>query len=119
MKRGRFVLCAVAALVGMMFLGSNVSAQIVQIGEMNTQQIRALDLSKTVILMPGDIVEEHGPYLRCGWNVPERTSRHRLMRRLPSSLTDDSNSQFSVFLGQSRPIRSLAAFAAGRIVSST
>jgi len=63
MKRGRFVLCAVAALVGTMFLGSNMSAQIVQIGEMNTQQIRALDLSKTVILMPGDIVEEHGPYL--------------------------------------------------------
>lgn len=63
MKRGRFVLCAVAALVGMMFLGSNMSAQIVQIGEMNTQQIRALDLAKTVILMPGDILEEHGPYL--------------------------------------------------------
>ena len=30
---------------------------------MNTQQIRALDLAKTVILVPGDILEEHGPYL--------------------------------------------------------
>src|SRR6202020_2328612 len=48
--------------------------------------------------------------LRCGWNVPERTSRHRLMHRLPSSLTDDSNSQFSVFLGpaaRSVPLRLL------------
>src|ERR1700722_7600760 len=41
--------------------------------------------------------------LRCGWNVPERTSRHRLMHRLPSSLTDDSNTHFSVFLGPAPP----------------
>lgn len=63
MQRGRFVLYAVVALVGTLFLGTNMAAQVVQIGAMNTQQIRALDLSKTVILMPGDILEEHGPYL--------------------------------------------------------
>ncbi len=63
MKRGRFVPCAVVALAGMMFLDTNMAAQIMQIGEMNTHQIRALDLARTVILMPGDILEEHGPYL--------------------------------------------------------
>ena len=30
---------------------------------MNTRQIQALDLSKTVVLIPGGILEEHGPYL--------------------------------------------------------
>jgi creatinine amidohydrolase/Fe(II)-dependent formamide hydrolase-like protein len=55
--------CAIVALAATIFLGAKMEAQIVPIGEMNTQQIRALDLAKTVILMPGDILEEHGPYL--------------------------------------------------------
>lgn len=46
-----------------MFFGTNAAAQIVQIGEMNTEQILALDLARTVILLPGDILEKHGPYL--------------------------------------------------------
>jgi creatinine amidohydrolase/Fe(II)-dependent formamide hydrolase-like protein len=63
MKRGRFAVSAIVVLAGMMLLGTNATAQILQIGELNTQQIRALDLGKTVILIPGDILEEHGPYL--------------------------------------------------------
>ena len=63
MRLGRFVPCAIVALAVTMFLDANLAAQIVSIGDMNTQQIRALDLAKTVILMPGDILEEHGPYL--------------------------------------------------------
>ena len=34
-----------------------------RLGEMTTDQIRALDRERTVILIPGGIVEEHGPYL--------------------------------------------------------
>lgn len=30
---------------------------------MNTEQIRSLDRARTVIIMPGGILEEHGPYL--------------------------------------------------------
>jgi creatinine amidohydrolase/Fe(II)-dependent formamide hydrolase-like protein len=30
---------------------------------MNTRQIRSLDPQKTVVLIPGGILEEHGPYL--------------------------------------------------------
>jgi len=44
-------------------LNTQVAAQILRIGEMNTLQIRALDLAKTVVLIPGGILEEHGPYL--------------------------------------------------------
>ena len=38
-------------------------AQIRQVGELNTEQIRALDRAKTVVLLPGGMLEEHGPYL--------------------------------------------------------
>ena len=63
MKPLRLVSYAVVALAALMALSTNVAAQILQIAELNTQQIRALDLTKTVILIPGDILEEHGPYL--------------------------------------------------------
>jgi len=33
--------------------------------ELNAVQIRALDSEKTVIFLPGGILEEHGPYLPC------------------------------------------------------
>jgi hypothetical protein len=34
-----------------------------RLAEMNADQVRALDHEKTVILIPGGIPEEHGPYL--------------------------------------------------------
>src|SRR5579863_6576656 len=39
------------------------SCQIFQMAELNTRQIEALDKQKTVVLIPGGILEEHGPYL--------------------------------------------------------
>lgn len=39
------------------------SAQIYRVAQMNTEQIRALDKQKTVVLLPGGILEEHGPHL--------------------------------------------------------
>ncbi len=41
----------------------SASAQIYRVAEMNTEQIRALDRGKTVVLLPGGILEQHGPYL--------------------------------------------------------
>lgn len=39
------------------------SAQVLELAELNTEQIRALDKEKTIVLVPGGILEEHGPYL--------------------------------------------------------
>jgi creatinine amidohydrolase/Fe(II)-dependent formamide hydrolase-like protein len=39
------------------------SAQVLDLREMNTDQIRALDRQKTAVIIPGGILEEHGPYL--------------------------------------------------------
>jgi creatinine amidohydrolase/Fe(II)-dependent formamide hydrolase-like protein len=45
-------------------LGSaSASAQIHKLAEMNTAEIAALDRAHTVVVMVGDILEEHGPYL--------------------------------------------------------
>jgi hypothetical protein len=43
--------------------GTQSSAQIRQLAEMGTEQIRKLGRAHTVILLPGGILEEHGPYL--------------------------------------------------------
>ena len=52
MNRHPFVSAAGAVLASAMFLNTQVAAQILRIGEMNTQQIQALDLAKTVVLIP-------------------------------------------------------------------
>jgi len=43
--------------------GRRDDQRIRQLAELNTQQIRNLDRAKTVILLPGGVMEEHGPYL--------------------------------------------------------
>jgi len=40
-----------------------ITNHIYQLKELNTTQILAFDKNKTVVLMPGGIMEEHGPYL--------------------------------------------------------
>jgi creatinine amidohydrolase len=42
---------------------TTASAQVVRVVDMNTAQIRALDRAKTVVLLTGGMLEEHGPYL--------------------------------------------------------
>ena len=50
-------------LVSLVLLATNVSGQIFHAAEMNTDQLRGLDRAKTVVLLPGGILEQHGPYL--------------------------------------------------------
>ena len=38
-------------------------AQIYSLADLNTEQIRQLDRTRTVVIIPGGIMEEHGPYL--------------------------------------------------------
>jgi creatinine amidohydrolase len=51
------------ALAALVSVATRADAQIFKLAEMNTEQIRALDRARTVIIMPGGILEEHGPYL--------------------------------------------------------
>jgi len=63
MKRYQCFSAAGILLAAVMPLSQQIAAQVVRIAEMNTRQIQALNLQKTVVLIPGGILEEHGPYL--------------------------------------------------------
>jgi hypothetical protein len=39
------------------------AAQVLQVQDLTTLQIAALDRGKTAVILPGGILEEHGPYL--------------------------------------------------------
>lgn len=46
------------------FVGiQGASAQIYRVAEMNTVQLRELDRNRTVVILTGGILEQHGPYL--------------------------------------------------------
>ncbi len=50
-----FMAAALTANVG--------TAEVLELAELNTRQIVALDTERTVVIIPGGILEEHGPYL--------------------------------------------------------
>jgi creatinine amidohydrolase len=55
---------AVTLIVGLFgSANSTAFAQVLQVAKMKTAEIRALDRAKTVVVLPGGILEEHGPYL--------------------------------------------------------
>jgi len=54
----------IGALLGI-FVGTSVpaSGQVQRVAELNTEQIRRLDRARTAVILPGGILEQHGPYL--------------------------------------------------------
>lgn len=49
--------------LGMLLLANRSAAQVYKLADLNTDQILSLDREQTVVLIPGGILEEHGPYL--------------------------------------------------------
>src|SRR5260370_42563236 len=52
-----------AILLAALWFTASAQAQVYELADLNKEQIRALDRAKTVILIPGGILVEHGPYL--------------------------------------------------------
>lgn len=46
-----------------MFASSAVVAEVLNLAELNTREIAELDRDSTVVIIPGGILEQHGPYL--------------------------------------------------------
>src|SRR5262249_3742108 len=44
---------------------TSADPRILEVGQLGTERIRALDRAHTVVLLQGGILEEHGPYLPC------------------------------------------------------
>jgi creatinine amidohydrolase/Fe(II)-dependent formamide hydrolase-like protein len=53
-------------LFALLVLTMPVTGQILQFSELNTRDIAKLDRNRTVVIIPGGILEEHGPYLPAG-----------------------------------------------------
>lgn len=53
----------IAAIVALGLLAGTAQAQVVRVADLNTRQIQALDRARTVVILQGGMLEEHGPYL--------------------------------------------------------
>ncbi len=51
------------AILAFVLAANAADAEVLQLVELNTRQIAALDRNTTVVIIPGGILEEHGPYL--------------------------------------------------------
>lgn len=63
MRLKRIAASGALVLSGVLGFCGSAACQIYKIAEMNTRQILSLPLEKTVVIIPGGILEEHGPYL--------------------------------------------------------
>jgi creatinine amidohydrolase/Fe(II)-dependent formamide hydrolase-like protein len=55
--------CAVVVLCLTCWMAVPAAGEVLRVADLNTAQIRALDRSKTVVVLTGGMLEEHGPYL--------------------------------------------------------
>jgi len=73
---------------------SQAFAQIYHVKDMNTEQIRALDRERTVVLLPGGILEQHGPYLP---SFTDGYQNERLTQELANAVVERPGWQALVF----------------------
>jgi creatinine amidohydrolase/Fe(II)-dependent formamide hydrolase-like protein len=59
----RVTIAIVVLLLGTIGGATSLPAQVRQVADLTTRQIRALDRATTVVLLQGGMLEEHGPYL--------------------------------------------------------
>jgi len=52
-----------ALATAVVLAAATLPAQVLDLRELDTEQIRKLDRAKTAVVIPGGILEEHGPYL--------------------------------------------------------
>jgi hypothetical protein len=84
--------------IGLTVFVSQSSAQIYHVKDMNTEQIKALDREKTVVLLPEGILEEHGPSLPSftdGYIAERRTEDLGQSRLQGCGASPDSRSETS------------------------
>lgn len=81
------------ALLILLWLGS-VNAQIYRVAQMNTEQIRALDKQKTVVILTGGILEQHGPHLP---SFTDGFSNEWLTQRLAEAIVERPGMSVLIF----------------------
>jgi len=51
------------AVYALSAFGTSAVCQILDVRDLNVDEIRSLDRQRTAVVLPGGILEEHGPYL--------------------------------------------------------
>ncbi len=69
-------------------------AQIYRVAQMNTEQIRALDKEKTVVILTGGILEQHGPHLP---SFTDGYSNEWLAQRLAEAIVERAGRPVLIF----------------------
>src|SRR5512136_2897344 len=62
---------------------SRHASRILHLAELNTEQIRSLNRDRNAVLIPGGVLEEHGPFLPCSTDT---LSSERLTRELADTI---------------------------------
>ena len=57
------VLLVLLPVSGAIAASAPSAARLLEVATLNTEQIRALDRQKTAVILPGGVLEQHGPYL--------------------------------------------------------
>lgn len=73
---------------------ATTNAQIFRVAQMNTEQIRALDKQKTVVILTGGILEEHGPHLP---SFTDGYSNEWLTQRLAEAIVERPGMSVLIF----------------------
>lgn len=73
--------------------------QVYRVAEMNTKQIQALDRQKTVVILPGGVLEQHGPYMP---SFADGYLNERLSRDLADAIV--ARSSWSVLMFPTVPL---------------
>ena len=55
--------CASLCFIMTLWSPAHAAGQVYDLAALNAEQIRTLDRARTVVILPGGIVEQHGPYL--------------------------------------------------------
>src|SRR5262249_10254716 len=58
--------CVICGFLACTFGSSAIRSQVLRFADLNTRDFAALNHDKTVVVIPGGILEEHGPYLPAG-----------------------------------------------------
>ena len=88
----RSVLFLIIALILVSF--SSATGQIHRVAQMNTEQIAALDRQKTVVILTGGILEQHGPHLP---SFADGYSNEWLTQRLAEAIVERKGMQVLIF----------------------
>jgi creatinine amidohydrolase/Fe(II)-dependent formamide hydrolase-like protein len=72
----------------------SIKAQVYRVAQMNTEQIRALDRARTVVILTGGILEQHGPHLP---SFTDGYSNEWLAQRLADAIVERTDMSVLMF----------------------